>query len=267
MCLIVLGWKVIDQKPLVLAANRDEFHQRPTTPSTFWPGHPELLAGRDLEAGGTWMGVSRYGRFAAVTNFRDPAQTAPAKRSRGDLPLGYLASDITASEYLQRVAIAAGDYAGFNLLLGTGEELWYYSNRLQGEPPRALPPGIYGLSNERLDTPWPKVVRARSQLAELIAGEAIDHATLGATVANRGPAAEHELHPSEHGAQMDRRLSAQFIVTPDYGTRATTTLWLQRPHNNHGSLKIEWQETHFDRSGHTVGQNHHSFHTAQASGV
>jgi uncharacterized protein with NRDE domain len=248
MCLIVLGWKVLAATPLLLAANRDEFHHRPTAAAEFWSDHPTLLAGRDLEAGGTWMGVTETGRFAAVTNFRDPAQTAPAARSRGELAVNFLAADLSAEGYLRQVALAAEDYAGFNLLVGDSEELWYYSNRLAGESAKPLSPGIYGLSNERLDTPWPKLLRARSRLAAVVDSGTVDHDTLQATVSDRELAPEHALHPSEQAARMDRRLSAQFIVTPDYGTRACTTLWLQRPDHEDGAL-LDWRECQFDPAG------------------
>ena len=157
MCLLIFAHRVAQHYPLVLAANRDEFHTRPTAQAHFWPQYPEMLAGRDLEQGGTWMGITRQGRFAAITNYRDPARTAPAPRSRGELPLQFLVSDNAPAVYLEELRNRAKDYAGFNLLLGDGENLWYYSNSAANNDPRLLPPGIYGLSNAQLDTPWPKV--------------------------------------------------------------------------------------------------------------
>tara|TARA_R100000005_G_scaffold96086_1_gene80604 strand:- start:10475 stop:11281 length:807 start_codon:yes stop_codon:yes gene_type:complete len=265
MCLIAFGWKVLTDAPLVLAANRDEFYRRPTAAAGFWQEHPAMLAGRDLEAGGTWMGVTRSGRFAAVTNFRDPAQTAPAARSRGELAVNFLTGETTPEDYLRSLAAAGDDYAGFNLLVGTVEELWYYSNRLGDEPARPLPPGVYGLSNERLDTPWPKLLRARSRLAALIDAGTLDHDALQAAVADRSLAPEHALHPSEHGARMDRRLSAQFIVTPDYGTRATTSLTIQRAGKG-AETTIAWRETRFDHGGQEAGRNDYRFAAALSPG-
>ena len=143
MCLMIFAHQVLPGMPLAVAANRDEFHARPTAPSGFWPQRPELLAGRDLEQGGTWMGITRGGRFAAVTNFRDPDRTDPAPRSRGELPLDFLCSDLAPAEYLAEIAVRGGDYAGFNLLVGDPQQLWYFDNS-PGEAPMALAPGIYG---------------------------------------------------------------------------------------------------------------------------
>ena len=244
MCLLIFAFQSHPRYPLLLAANRDEFHARLTRPARFWKEHPELLAGKDLEAGGTWMGVTRQGRFAAITNFRDPARTAPAPRSRGDLPLEFLTGDESPDSFLQRVSARDTDYAGYNLLLGDAVSLWYYSNSLPEEErsPKQLQPGVYGLSNAHLDTPWPKVVRGKSVLRSLLGGE-VDHDRLAESVASGDLAPEQDLHPHGLSGEMDRLLSAQFIVTPQYGTRATTTLWLE-----HGG-DIAWREQSFDADG------------------
>ncbi len=245
MCLLIFGHRCNSHFPLVVAANRDEFHARPTAPAHFWENHPQVLAGRDLEQGGTWMGVTRQGRLAAVTNYRDPARTAPAPRSRGELPLDYLTGDDTPLQYLNTVAELADEYAGFNLLLGDRQDLYYFTNSLPREQrsPQKLAAGIYGLSNARLDTPWPKISHGKPQLEQLLAGDHLDHDFLAHVVGNRQLAEPDELHVQGLGHDMDHLLSAQFIVTPIYGTRSTTTLWL----NDKG--KASWQELSFNPGG------------------
>lgn len=242
MCLVVFAHRAHPDYPLVVAANRDEFHARPTAQSAFWPEAPAVLAGKDLQLGGTWMGVTRAGRFAAVTNFRDPSHTVPAPRSRGELPLDFLRGEQPPASYLEDVAQRAQHYAGFNLLIGDTQELWYFDNA-PGDDPRALEPGIYGLSNARLDTPWPKVKKAREALRQRLQGAAIYHNALAATVSDRSLASSAELHDQGLPSEMERRLSAQFILGADYGTRATTTLWLDR------NGRMHWREYSFDATG------------------
>lgn len=254
MCLIILAWRPQDNLPLVVAANRDEFHQRPAAPAHFWPEHPALLAGRDLSAGGTWMGVTRGGRFAALTNYRDPARSHPAPRSRGELAVDFLAGTDSPREYLQRLSRRAHQYAGFNLLVGTADELFCYSNSAPAELAlQALEPGIHGLSNALLDTPWPKVQRGKQRLATLLEhGAPPQHDQLHHVVGDRQPAAEEELHPLGLAESMERTLSAQFILTPTYGTRASTTLWLTR--SGTPAVTVNWRELSFDSQGRETGR-------------
>lgn len=245
MCLIIFAHRMNPGYPLLVAANRDEFHARPAAASRFWTDHPGLLAGRDLEQGGTWMGVTRSGRFAAVTNYRDPARTAPAPRSRGELTTGFLTGAASPQAYLEGIAPNAGEYAGFNLLLGDRQALWYFSNNCPG--PRQLPPGIYGLSNARLDTAWPKVELGKRVLAAS-PDSSFDHDQLASSVSDRQPAPLQDL--GQHGLEgdMDQLLSAQFIVNDLYGTRATTTLRLGSDHRAH------WRELSFAPDGSETGR-------------
>jgi len=242
MCLLVFAHHHTPEYPLVVAANRDEFHARPTAPSGFWADHPALLAGRDLEQGGTWMGVTRTGRFAAVTNYRDPGATADAPRSRGELPLQYLSGEGDPEAYLEQVASRATDYAGFNLLVGDRRSLWYFNN---SDPagPCSLAPGIYGLSNAVLDTPWPKVELGKARLRALFASGDLSHGALAAVVADRELADSGSLSEPGLDDTMDPLLSAQFIVTDTYGTRSTTTLW--RDDND----RVHWREQGFTSRG------------------
>ncbi len=163
MCLIVFAWQPGHALPLLVAANRDEFYARPSLPLAAWEDAEGVFAGRDLEAGGTWLGLGPAGRFAALTNVRDPSQ-ALGKRSRGELVADFLRGGGNPADYLAQVAGRAADYSGFNLLIGDRHQLWHYNPRVG--PPRLLPAGIYGLSNAALDTPWPKLLKARAALAE-----------------------------------------------------------------------------------------------------
>lgn len=256
MCLLILAHRVSPHYPLIVAANRDEFHARPTAVSEFWEEQPNLLAGRDLEQGGTWMGVTRQGRFAAITNYRDPARTAPAPRSRGELPISFLTGPQDAQSCLAELANRASEYAGFNLLLGEGDELWYFTNSLPQEDrvPVRLEPGVYGLSNARLDTPWPKVSLGKQRLQQLLEreGEA-EHAALLEVVADSALADSATLQQQGLDHEMDQLLSAQFIVTPTYGTRSSTTMC--RDNKGHTS----WRELSFNELGEIKAQREASF--------
>lgn len=236
MCLIVLAWQVHPEYPLVLAANRDEFYNRATAPARFWPEAPAVLAGRDLVAGGTWLGVTRYGRFAALTNFREPA-AAKGERSRGLLVSHFLQGNDAPMDYAGAVMAEASHYGGFNLLLGDGDELVVLSNR--GTAPRRLAPGVYGLSNHLLDTPWPKVARARAELQAQLAAPTVDG--LMQLLAHDAAAPDEALPETGVGLAMERLLSPLFIRSPHYGTRASTVLLL-------GHRRIRMVEQGFEES-------------------
>jgi uncharacterized protein with NRDE domain len=248
MCLLIFAHQVCPGRPLILAANRDEFHARETASSHFWPEHPQVLAGRDLKAGGTWMGMTRGGRFAAITNYRDPSANLDAPRSRGELPLDFLIGDSGPQAYLHKVASRAQEYAGFNLLLGEANNLWYYSNRPYGPekmPPPAvkLQPGIYGLSNASLDTPWPKVELGKQRLAETIDKRTLNHNDLMSVVHNTEQASIEALKLQGMETEMEQLLSAQFILAGEYGTRSSTTMWIE----DHGN--VSWREEGFNPQG------------------
>lgn len=222
MCLIVFSYRQHPHFPLLVAANRDEHYARPTAAAQLWQEYPNLLAGRDLEAGGTWLGITRHGRFAAITNHRNPPSTPEQPRSRGLLTLDFLRGDTAPTSYLQQIANRGGDYAGFNLLVGDADELCYYSN-IEGSA-RQLSPGTYGLSNSLLDTPWPKVERSKKGLAALLAEGQPDLQQLQSTVSCREVASDDLLPNTGVGVDFERLLSPQFIISTDYGTRATTCL-------------------------------------------
>ncbi|MDZ4018883.1 NRDE family protein [Pseudomonas sichuanensis] len=219
MCLIVFAWRPGSARPLIVAANRDEFHARPTQALAAWADAPGVYAGRDLEAGGTWLGVGPQGRFAALTNIRDPRQ-ALGPRSRGELVAAFLQGELGVEAYLDQVASRSGQYSGFNLLVGDAGQLGYLHAR--DAAPRLLEPGVYGLSNAGLDTPWPKLVKARSGLQQLL--ESVEPEQLMSLLADGEPAADSELPETGVGLVTERLLSSVFIASQNYGTRASTVL-------------------------------------------
>ena len=223
MCLILIAYRVHPGYELLVAANRDEFHHRPTAPLAFWGDSPQVLAGRDLKEGGAWMGFTRTGRFAALTNYRDPSHVLPDAPSRGYLVRDYLQGVESACDYLDRLTSCAPAYNGFNLLLGDETGLYYYSNRAGGV--QALTPGVYGLSNHLLDTPWPKLQRGRNALWRVL-----DHGSeptpdaLLSLLTDRTPAPDAELPSTGVPLEWERWLSPIFIDAPGYGTRSSTAL-------------------------------------------
>jgi uncharacterized protein with NRDE domain len=232
MCLILFAYKVHPSYNLILAANRDEFYERPSSPADFWEDAPRVLAGRDLQEGGTWMGIDRAGRFAAITNYRDPASLKNNAPSRGGLISAYLCGNRSPDEYLANISPQAQLYNGYNFIVGDRRELFTYSNR--GERQK-LNPGIYGLSNHLINTPWPKVLRGKKLLAETLdkKGAALE-AALFALLADRKIPADHKLPDTGIGLEWERVLSSIFITSPGYGTRSSTIILI----NKNGRIKF-----------------------------
>lgn len=231
MCLIVVGWRVHPDYPLVVAANRDEFYARPTADAARWRDAPQVIGGLDLEAGGTWLGITETGRFAAVTNVREP-NMAKGACSRGTLTRDFLLSDLPAGDYVRR--IDGKRYSGFNLLLADGESLFYCSNR-DGKA-RALPPGIYGLSNHLLDSPWPKLLQARQRFTEALK-HLPEEAAFFDLLADQSIVADDSLPKTGVPLEWERLLSAVFVKSENYGTRASTLVW----QGSDGSVKLHEQ--------------------------
>jgi uncharacterized protein with NRDE domain len=225
MCLILVAWRVHPGFPLVVAANRDEFFARPTAAAALWPDAPQVLAGRDLDAGGTWMGVTRTGRFAALTNYRDPAQNRRDAPSRGALVADFLTGNETPQAYLERVDAYGRRCNGYNLLASDGKTLWWSSN--MGDAARALEPGVYGVSNHLLDTAWPKVGAGKTALVQALDSLPADEALFRLLL-------DDGVHPDEHLPQTgvplewERLLSSAFVKSPDYGTRGSTVLCIDK---------------------------------------
>ena len=227
MCLIVFAWQVIPGMPLIAAANRDEFDDRPATHADWWEDFPQVYAGRDLRGGGTWMGVTRNGRFAALTNIRAPAERRSDVRSRGEVVANFLTGTMTPQDYGTQLAAQANDYNGFNLLFGTADQLIWYSNRANGDARNCRPiaPGIYGLSNASFDSPWPKVVRAKAEFASLLCQGASEDAFFEMLTDTR-KASDCRLPNTGIAIELERELSAVCIDTPGYGTRVSTVVKL-----------------------------------------
>ena len=222
MCVLFVALGVHPGHALVLAGNRDEAHARPTAGLARWPDAPHVVAGRDLTAGGTWLGASDGGRWATVTNVRDPASVRENARSRGALVADFLRGTDTPEAYAARVQADCGAYNGFNLLVGQGSEAWLASTRRAAAV--RLAPGLYGLSNDTLDTPWPKVVRGRAAFAAATRSERLGPSDLLAFLRDETPASDADLPETGVGVELERVLSPLFIRGGRYGTRASTAL-------------------------------------------
>ena len=219
MCLIVFAWRPAHAQPLIVAANRDEFYARPTQPLAQWVDAPQVYAGRDLEAGGTWLGINADGRFAALTNIRNPS-LALGRRSRGELVAQFLTSNRLIEDYLAEVAGRSSEYGGFNLLVGDREQLYYLNG--SAPEPRLLDEGVYGLSNAGLDTPWPKVSKTKAALTTQL--DAPNPLALMALLSDPTTAPTAELPDTGVSLETETLLSSAFIASPTYGTRASTVL-------------------------------------------
>ncbi|MBI3283984.1 MAG: NRDE family protein [Burkholderiales bacterium] len=238
MCLIVFAWKLLPGTPLVVAGNRDEYYDRPAAPAIWWEHAPQVYGGRDLKSGGSWMGLSSQGgagsqarKFAAITNIRAPSEKRADAPSRGALVANYLTGELSARAYIAAIRDQADAYNGFNLLVGDGRELIWFSNRHADDPRNGqpLPPGIYGISNAALDTPWPKVVRTKAEFASLLCQRAPEEAYFE-MLANTTPAPDCRLPDTGIPFDLERLLSAPCIVAPDYGTRVSSLIRLHSDH-------------------------------------
>lgn len=224
MCTLLLAVEADPRYRLLVAANRDEFYARPTAPAGWWADAPEVFAGRDLRAGGTWFGVTRTGRWAALTNVRDPKDIRPGTPSRGALVAEYLRGNAHPEAYL--AGVEGERYQGFNLVVGDEDGVWYMSNRTGAR--RRLSPGVYGISNAGLDTPWPKVERGKAGLRAWLADPAGEVAGLMALLSDCTRADDAALPDTGVGRELERALSPIFIAMPGYGTRASTVLLVRR---------------------------------------
>jgi len=252
MCLLVLAWNSHPRYRLILAANRDEFHDRPASPLAWWPDEPRILAGRDLRGSGTWMGTNRRGHFGVVTNFRELERPLADAPSRGELVTRFLSGAPSPPEYLADLGRRAPRYAGFNLLLGEPHRLHYFSNRDGGEA-RPLADGVYGLSNHRLDSPWPKLLRTRARLSVLVEADQVAADSLFELLADRTPADLDETPDTGLPPEWERALSSPFVLHERYGTRCSTVLLVE-----HGG-RTTMLERRFDERGATTGASRFAF--------
>ncbi len=247
MCLIAFDWRPGQDRPLVLAANRDEFHGRPTRALHWWSRPTGSLAGRDEQAGGTWLVVRRDGRFAALTNVRDP-NAPPGERSRGELPVRALRPGPSIEEFVGQVHESRADYGPFNLLVGDRRDLWQVGTHTAPSP---VPAGLHALSNHALDTPWPKSIRAVRRLEDALSGDAPSTQTLLGLLDDRSPAGDEELPDTGVGLDLERVLSAPFIVGERYGTRSSSALVL--------GPTARMAERVFDADGERIGERSFSW--------
>ena len=245
MCLVAIAWRVDARFPVVLAANRDEFHARPTAPMAWWPGEPPMLAGRDLQAGGTWLGATRAGRFAALTNYRDPALPREGAPSRGVVVPAILRAPGPIEAALATAVQAAYGANPWNLLAGEGDALLYYSS-MTGEV-RRLGPGVHVLSNHLLGTPWPKLLRVQAALPAAIL-ELPRLESLKALFGDPMIAPDGQLPRTGIPLELERLLSAVHIRAPGYGTRCTTVGLCDA--NGHW----QWHEWSFGAGGEPAGK-------------
>lgn len=240
MCLILLALSQHKDYPLIIIANRDEFYARPTRPAHWWDEHPQIFAGRDLTAQGTWMGVTRQGRFAAVTNVREPGGMSPGERSRGDLTREFLQSGIGARDYLEQLQPELDRYSGFNLLVGDDQGLWFGSNRQPGIS--KIEPGVYGVSNGLFDEPWPKLKTGKQAFANILQTTA-ESELLMQILGDGNQVSDHLLPETGVELSIERLLSSRFIHSEEYGTRASTLVKFSNRNT------IEFIEKNYDVDG------------------
>jgi len=256
MCLILFAWQAHPRYPLVVAANRDEFHERPTAAADFWKESPQLLAGRDLQAGGTWLGITRQGRFAAITNYREPLANEPVlEKSRGHLVRDFLLDKATPAEFGDGLRKCGESYRGFNVLLGDPGRLVYVSNR--NERNVEVNAGSHGLSNHLLDTDWPKAHRGRARLDALLESDHLDPEALLELLADRHVIPGGEPPGFELNLAPELLTRMTFIVSPQYGTRSSTVLLMDRDGG------VTFVERQFDAAGMTSGTRSHEFRITQ----
>lgn len=247
MCLILFALAAHPDYPLIIAANRDEAYSRPTSPAAFWKDHPRVCAGRDLEQGGTWLGIARDGRVAAVTNYRQGARGSGAERSRGELTREFLTGAAEPAAYMRAVETRAAQYNGFSLIAGNSNAVWFYSNR--GGALQKIAPGVHGLSNHLLDEPWPKVRRGIAEMQSLLgAQESVLTTALFELLADRAPAPDALLPATGIARDRERALSASFIAGEKYGTRASTLVLV------HAKGDVLFRERSFGPGGVATGE-------------
>lgn len=252
MCILFIAVDQHPDYPLIIAANRDEFHERPTAQSHFWTDHADLLAGRDLQAQGTWMGMTRGGRISALTNVRDPQKILPDATTRGELVTHFLLNSTSQNEYLDTLRTTKDNYNGYNLLFGDWHELWVYNNHT--DQTNKLLPGFYGLSNADLNSPWPKINQGVAQLkAHCLTSNKIDTDTLFDILLDQTQSTDDLLPKTGVPIEWERKLSSVFIKSEEYGTRSATLLMIDR----HGCAN--WIEHTFNPEGQNTHQQQFSF--------
>ncbi len=247
MCLIFVSLRNHPTYKLIIAANRDEFYQRKTAPATFWVDQPTIVGGRDLEASGTWMAMNKNGKISMVTNYRDPLNINPNAPSRGQLVSDYLLMDAKPNDYLKSIEENGKAYNGFNLIVGSADELHYYSN-YKGEV-EEIQSGLHGLSNHLLNTPWPKVTQGKEKMKSLLASRDVDPIKLFDFLYDENKASDEKLPDTGVGLERERMLSSMFIKSPNYGTRCSTVVMIDHANDVYFSERVYDLNT-FEYSSH-----------------
>ena len=252
MCILFIAIEQHPDYPLIIAANRDEFFARPTAASRFWSKHPALLAGQDLQAGGSWMAVNKNGRLAALTNVRDPQRFEPQAQSRGELVTAFTLGEQTNEQYLAHLQQSRQDYNGYNLLFGQWHDLSVYNNHSDNS--EKLQQGVYGLSNASLNSPWPKINKGMVNLQQYCHNKAqIEPERLFELLQDESKAEDHLLPHTGIPLEWERQLSSIFIRGETYGTRSSTVFLVDKSHNCH------WYEKTFSANGATLDQENYTF--------
>lgn len=255
MCLILFAWQAHPRYSLVAAANREEFHDRPTAAAHFWKDHSKLLAGRDLQAGGTWLGISRRGRFAAITNYREPqAPELQLEHSRGHLVVNFLTGSTSPRDHADSLQKQSNEYRGYSLLLGDRNHMSCVSNR--SDRPVTVSAGVHGLSNHLLDTDWPKVHWGQAHLKSILADDELNTEALFELLTDRTLKPGKMPQDFENSDLPEQLMRHYFIVSPVYGTRSSTVLLVDR------EGKVEFVERQFDPAGRATGTGHFKFRIA-----
>lgn len=255
MCILFIALKQHPNYPLIIAANRDEFHARPTLASHFWENQPNILAGKDISAGGTWMGINKSGDLAALTNIRAPGKELANAVSRGELASNYLQQYCSQEEYLQRLSDSRNSYNGYNLLFGNLHKLTVY-NSFENKN-YSLADGVYGLSNASLNSPWPKLDMGRSALARYCQNSSkVNTENLFELLSNKQLAKDDELPKTGVPIEWEKKLSSIFIESSDYGTRSSTVLLLDKEN------QVHWEERTFNATADIIGKEEYRFSIA-----
>lgn len=257
MCLINFHFKDHPTYKLIVVANRDEVYDRPTAPAHIWEDKPMILAGRDLLQKGTWLGVTKNGRFAALTNFRNPSDTNEYPTSRGDIVTDFLVSNDSPQDFLSDLAINRDQYAGFNIIVGDSEQLYYYNNN--ENQIKSISPGTHSLSNQFLNSSWPKVTKGRKKLHNYVQNkEAVQVEDLFTIISDAEKAPDHELPSTGIPIELERKLSPLFIKTDNYGTRSSTIVTIDHDYN------LQFTERTYDK-GIFVSDKQFAFSTKNKS--
>lgn len=251
MCLIFLSYKQNKDYPLIVLANRDEFYKRPTMSANYWEENPNILAGKDLEGGGTWMGITKNGYMSMLTNYRDIANIKPNAPTRGKLVSDYLQGEFSPKEYLKALSKTGSDYNGYSLITGSFNDPWYYSN-YQNKIAQ-LGTGLYGLSNALLNSKWPKIETGKEELAPLLLEDKIDKEALFNLMTNAKLAEDNQLPETGLPLEKEKAISSRFINIEGYGTRCTTLIMVDK------SGKVNFTERQYENGAATGEENQFAF--------